>query len=484
MNKKIIAIAVFSAICIPLLMAAVLSDDASTASFNIRPIVSCLLEEDLIPVEQCDKWDMVVGTAYESYHITLQPDEEARPVGLMFPYSDAKTMLNRKEIACTDPRQIALAKFVDGEWRILSTSYEEDVRDSSNRVIGYRVGAEISEEGIYAIVKRTDDIVSASDVSSQNYCIEIASCGVLGSFAMNPSKPNLGDTITFSFCGIVKGCDLSPGKWTPFCPFKSDESQTCTSAAGDCCYIAEDGICDSDCWPKPFPGGPGTTDYVDPDCMDFKANPGCRWARYDVDEERTDICDRQCTNNSDFACKNQEGVCTSSGGDCCLPEKDGVCDSDCGNRTHLAGSTIVSSFVDPDCCAVHGIPADGTSGNCCFPLCDGICDKDCMFGVDPDCSATRCPRYNKNGEMDMQAACCIRRGDGICDTRDRFSYADQYDKFRRKYERLINDQTRQIQEEGLEGEDAEIYNRYIEEYRKYAEMYTFEDRTNSPGDCG
>ncbi|MBU2637481.1 MAG: hypothetical protein KJ955_00755 [Nanoarchaeota archaeon] len=490
MNKKIIAIALFSAVCISLFLAAVHSDDVSTAPYNIRPIVSCLLEPDLIPVEQCDKWDMVVGTAYESYYITLQPDEEARPVWLTFPYSDAKQALNRREIACTDPKQIALAKFVDGEWQILSSSYEEDLLDSSGNLLGYIVGAEISEQGIYAIVKRTDDIVSESDVSSENYCIEISSCGTLGAFAMNPSKPNLGDTITFSFCGIVKGCDLSPGEWSFFCPFKEDESQTCTSARGDCCYIAEDGICDADCWPKPFPEGPGTMDYVDPDCIDLKANPGCRWTRKDRDEEHSEACDRQCTDISDFWCGYEEEgegeglACTFDEGDCCLPERDGECDPDCGNRTHLADGNIVTSFVDPDCCAVYDIPADGTAGNCCVPLCDGICDRDCMFGIDPDCSATRCPRLNNNRELDSQAACCIRRGDGICDLRAKFSYADQYVEFKRKYERLIANQTRRIEDEGLEGEDAEIYNRYIAEYLKYKEMYTFEDRSNSPEDCG
>lgn len=459
-------------------------EDGVSTPYDIRPIINCVLESDLIPAEQCEKWNVVVGEPIAAYEFTLKSGEEAAPFDFFFPSvgSETKSAFARKEIMCTVPNQIALAKFVDGNWQILSSSFVEEFPIGSETL---RVGAEIVEPGIYAVVQRVDNLVSPAEISSGNYCQEIAGCGVTGTFATNPPRIELGDTVTLSFCGIVEGCDASNSAAIPdYCPFGNNEIFSCTSAEGDCCFIAKDGICDPDCWPIPLPEGPGTLDYVDPDCIDLKANPGCRWTRYDrVIESRTDACDKQCTNLSDFECKSSES-CTFKAGDCCLPEKGDGCDPDCGNRTHkLDDGTIVSSYVDPDCCNEFSVEANGSAGNCCVPLCDGICDPDCIFGVDPDCSVTRCSRKNKDDIIDSQAACCIRHGDGICDSRNKFSYADQYDGFRIKYERLIADQTRRIEDEGLEGEDAEIYQKYIEDYIKYKEMYTFEDRANSPEDC-
>jgi len=463
MKRNIAALLLLLAIvAVPFILIVTASDDEAVSPYDIRTILYCVLEPQYTE-EDCKAWGILIGQAYE---ITLRSGEKPEEINYIFPPDSVYT---RDMIPCTDPEQIAVAKYdkANKKWIIQDTSYIEtkDLPEGQ-----YRVGVYITEPGVYGVVQRSEDIVSPEDKSLDYYCKPIANCGIIGSFAKT-EKPFMGDKVEFSFCGIVKGCDLSsPDTWTPYCPFNKDGFTQCTSEGGDCCYIAHDKICDPDCWPTPLPEGPGTMDYVDPDCINLKANPGCNANQPDVDIERTKQCDRHCTNISDMEC----GACTTEEGDCCLPEEDGICDPDCGK-------------TDIDCCVINKIEINNSAGNCCDPSCDGVCDRDCPVGVDIDCISTRCGRGGREG-IDkgpylQYAACCIRCGDGICDRKEDIYYLGEFEKIKREYEEKKKEAEEKGEEVDPESEEAKIYRAYIDYYEKYSKMYTLEDASNCPEDC-
>jgi len=177
-----------------------------------------------------------------------------------------------------------------------------------------------------------------------------------------------------------------------------------TSNPGDGCLSEEDGRCDSDC----IEGadieciGCGVSEYncclpdgndgcdddcmpgVDPDCPELDtctvAKDGC-CDHTDIDYEDYPVirCDPDCTEEGDSDCSS----CTENGGDCCVPEDDDVCDTDC---PYGVDPDCSGFFADPDCAVEQGITCTSNYGDCCVPICDGACDPDCVVGIDPDCS--------------------------------------------------------------------------------------------------
>ncbi|MDI6737670.1 MAG: putative metal-binding motif-containing protein [Nanoarchaeota archaeon] len=221
------------------------------------------------------------------YKIDLKEGRSAIGEWMTFPsdFSTARiSVYPRGQISCTDPKQIAVAKYneEEGQWELLPPEDrqppEEKITSVGAPTGAYTIKAPIRSPGIYAIVEK--DPSAFGELAETEWCISHG-CGdyeaynILGS----SGKINRGEQVTFSFCKMLAGC--KPGESVqcsraceqgadPLCP------AVCTNEEGNCCFPVSDNKCDGDCWKIGLDGneimgepdaGQSVIDSTDPDCI-------------------------------------------------------------------------------------------------------------------------------------------------------------------------------------------------------------------------
>ncbi|MCG2718575.1 MAG: hypothetical protein L6408_07065 [Nanoarchaeota archaeon] len=249
------------------------------------------------------------------------------------------------DVDCYDKEDVIIVYYDDanGKWVEGNTPY---VTESEG-------------EGIYEATALIDYLGYVGLMRSKE-CVP-TTCTAIGGYKLDPISGlvDVNNPISFELCGIVRGCIAADdGVCDRQCAGSDPDCGECTSDNRDCCLISYDGICDIDC-----------EENVDPDCCN-KDNPEC--CSGDSTQTGSAGCDENC-GLSDASCSG----CTTSEGDCCKADKDGVCDPDCPVTDGV--------YADADCCTAT---ATAAPGDCCKAVCDSICDTDCMVGIDPDCYYT------------------------------------------------------------------------------------------------
>ncbi|HII16121.1 MAG TPA: hypothetical protein HA362_07480 [Nanoarchaeota archaeon] len=184
----------------------------------------------------------------------------------------------RESIHCDNPQQIAVAKYDETEdkWVLLAPERQQPPEPDTARLGAYKIRAYIGEPGIYAVVQRTQEIVSDIDKEAGLYCNRRV-CGIYRGFESDPESGNvqINAQINLSFCNIVMGCDATDDEICSEACLQGTDPQcgTCyaTAEGGDCCKPfgedgAPDGICDGDCWTVTDENGI-VKDSTDPDCV-------------------------------------------------------------------------------------------------------------------------------------------------------------------------------------------------------------------------
>lgn len=333
----------------------------SSAYFSRREVTNC--EEE--GLRDCRK----ILRLYEySLHGRIEPPQ----TGVIY--------FRGMDVDCTDKKDVAIAYYDEGT----GTWIEKNTDVVKTDALGsYKATALLDHLGYIALVRTSQ-------------CVPML-C-TYGGYRTKPvgGYVNFGEAITFKLCGMINGCDATKdGTCNKKCSDSVDLDCTeCTSQKGDCCLVSLDGVCDLDCGPD-----------MDPDCC-VKPNKLC--CPGDESSSGYSGCDKNC-DTSDTQCSG----CTPSGGDCCNPTSDSVCDPDCPKLGNDVG------YLDPDCCNEKGIAITSKYGDCCSDARDDACDFDCIAGVDIDCIFTSgyCgDRKCSGGEDPSSCSSDCYCGDYTCST--------------------------------------------------------------------
>ncbi|MFH1455790.1 MAG: putative metal-binding motif-containing protein [archaeon] len=205
-----------------------LNATADNEGYTIQEIPDCVLSG----YNDCN---LVIGNVFRFSGADEVPNGLTIILPAAYPY-----MYETDRVPCEDKRDVLFAKYENGEWVEIDSSYLEDEDYFS-------LHAEVDSFGDYAIIIDEEEC-------------EYHTCGDWQHFMTNPDDAEIqaGSDLEFIFCDVPMGCNIDEdGVCNTYCPGNYDP---------DCADVQVNNLPDNGCYPISESDTPGVLPVCDQDC--------------------------------------------------------------------------------------------------------------------------------------------------------------------------------------------------------------------------